>query len=180
MRTVFVPPAILPGGPTTPGRIDLSLTLVDAFDQQVPVTDLPNATLYAGTHHYVITDAEVAIPLATQTELHGETYYRVEVRQGAALWKRRVQVPAAAGAPLTWAEFVGLTTPVAPPANRLVPDAALIADGWTLSVSDGQPVWSPMIHGAGDMQSLMYDPRGIRADAFLADHLTGVLDGGTF
>lgn len=30
------------------------------------------------------------------------------------------------------------------------------------------------------MQPLLYDPRGVRADIFSAEHLTGAIDGGTF
>jgi hypothetical protein len=37
-----------------------------------------------------------------------------------------------------------------------------------------------VIPGSGDMQALLYDPRGVRADAFSASNLTGAIDGGTF
>jgi len=179
-RTVLIPPASLPGSPATPGPAAVSLTLVDAADQPVPASDLDNATLWVGTHHYTVSDQPLAITVATQDQVHGETYYRVEVRAGATCWTRRVQVPTADGSDLTWAAFVGLTAPVAPPANRLLPDAALIANGWSLTVAQGQPVWSPVIPGSGDMQALLYDPRGVRADAFSTVNLTGAIDGGTF
>jgi hypothetical protein len=179
-RTILIPAASLPGSPATAGRADLALTLVDAWDQPLPVSDLPNAALFVGTHYYTLTQTALAITVATQDQLHGETYYQVEVRHGTSRWCKRVQVPTAAGADLTWAEFVGLSAPVAPPASRLLPDAALIADGWSLTVAQGQPVWSPVIPGSGDMQALLYDPRGVRADAFSAPNLTGAIDGGTF
>jgi hypothetical protein len=38
----------------------------------------------------------------------------------------------------------------------------------------------PPPSGAGDMQSLIYDPRGIAADAFNLANLTGAVDGGVF
>jgi hypothetical protein len=34
--------------------------------------------------------------------------------------------------------------------------------------------------GEGDMQKLVYDPRGFEIDVFDLGHMTGVLDAGTF
>jgi hypothetical protein len=34
--------------------------------------------------------------------------------------------------------------------------------------------------GVGDMQKLVYDPRGFELDVFDLGHMTGVLDAGTF
>ena len=46
-----------------------------------------------------------------------------------------------------------------------------------LTVAEQGPPGPP---GAGDMEALIYDPRGIREDCFDLTHLTGVLDAGLF
>lgn len=136
-RTVLIPASYLPGG-DEPSRADLSLVLVDRSDNPIPASDLQNARLFSGTHRWTITTEPLTIPVASQDDIHGETYYRVTVRQGSETWIRRVQVPASDGGTLTWADFVGLSVPVNPPASRLLPDPAPIPDGQTLFVADGR------------------------------------------
>jgi hypothetical protein len=70
--------------------------------------------------------------------------------------------------------------PPGPAGDAGLPDAATLANGRMLAVLDGEYVDVPPPAGTGDMQTLIYDPRGIATDAFVADNLTGIIDGGRF
>ena len=75
---------------------------------------------------------------------------------------------------------IGVVGPPGPPGDTNMPDASTIANGRMLAVLDGAYVDVPPPAGTGDMHTLIYDPRGVSADAFIADNLTGIIDGGRF
>ena len=79
-------------------------------------------------------------------------------------------------------EFVELAVPgpPGPPGDSWLPDPAELANGRYITTLDGQYIDIPAPAGSGDMQSLIYDPRGIANDAFNLANLTGSLDGGVF
>lgn len=74
----------------------------------------------------------------------------------------------------------GVQGPPGPPGPLAIPDPSDLADGRMLAVLDGAYIDIPPPAGTGDMQTLIYDPRGVSADAFDLSNLTGVLDGGVF
>lgn len=82
----------------------------------------------------------------------------------------------------TQIEIVEMATqgPPGPPGDAGLPDAATLANGRMLAVLEGAYVDVAPPAGTGDMQSLIYDPRGMATDAFVADTLTGTIDGGVF
>jgi len=70
--------------------------------------------------------------------------------------------------------------PPGPPGDAGLPDAATLANGRMLAVLDGAYVDVPPPAGTGDMQTLIYDPRGVATDTFDLSNFTGNLDGGVF
>lgn len=70
--------------------------------------------------------------------------------------------------------------PPGPPGDSWLPDPSTLPDGRYITTLDGQYIDIPAPAGSGDMQSLIYDPRGVAADVFDAAHLTGNIDGGVF
>jgi len=70
--------------------------------------------------------------------------------------------------------------PAGPPGDSRLPDPATVPDYYTFAAIGGEYVTVPFPSGSGDMQSLIYDPRGIAADAFNLSNLTGNIDGGVF
>ncbi len=141
-RIVRIPAAYLPGSGADPSRADITLTLVDRTGKPVPASSQPNAALFVGTKRLTVTTLPVALTVATQDQINGETFYQVSVTNGTDTWTKRVQVPAADGSDLTWAEFIGLTAPVSPASGRLLPDPAEIPDGYSLTVASGLPRWT--------------------------------------
>lgn len=67
-----------------------------------------------------------------------------------------------------------------PPGDSHLPDPATLANGRYITTLDGQYIDIPAPAGSGDMQSLIYDPRGIANDTFNLANFTGSLDGGVF
>ena len=67
-----------------------------------------------------------------------------------------------------------------PPGDSWLPDPATLTDGRYITTLDGQYVDIPAPAGTGDMQTLIYDPRGVASDAFNLSNLTGAIDGGVF
>jgi hypothetical protein len=203
MRHIIIPAAILPGTDAEHSRAEIALTLVDRAGDPLPASLVTNAALYVGTKRFTVGAEPLTIPIATQAEINGQSWYQVVVRQGTATWQRRVQVPGGHG-DLTWAEFTAIGDPVTPPPSRLLPDPATLDDGqWVTSLghawvtTDAPPgsgiADSPRTGGpygrqasawvdlsSFTMSPLIYDPRGVRADIFSAEHLTGAIDGGTF
>lgn len=91
--------------------------------------------------------------------------------------------PAVVIAPVTASPSVIVTGeqgPPGPPGDSHLPDPATLANGRYITTLDGQYIDVPAPAGSGDMQSLIYDPRGIANDAFNISNLTGALDGGVF
>lgn len=70
--------------------------------------------------------------------------------------------------------------PPGPPGPSYIPDPATLADGRMVAVQDGEYIDIAPPAGTGDMQTLIYDPRGFAADAFNLSNLTGSIDGGVF
>jgi len=64
--------------------------------------------------------------------------------------------------------------------GSLVPSPVDANNGEMIAAQNGAWVVIPPPAGTGDMQSLIYDPRGIADDAFDISNLTGVIDGGVF
>jgi hypothetical protein len=84
--------------------------------------------------------------------------------------------------PTTLIESVCLGTqgPPGPPGDAGLPDAATLANGRMLAVLDGAYIDVPPPAVTGDMQTLIYDPRGVADDTFDLSNFTGYLDGGVF
>lgn len=148
-RTVRIPPAYLPGSGTESSRADITLTLVDRSGKPVPASDAPNAALFVGAKRLTVATEPVALDVATQDQINGETYYQITLVQGRQTWTRRVQVPQADGSDLTWAEFVGLSAPVSPASTRLLPDPSLAGDAKWVTTLDGQWVLADAPPGSG-------------------------------
>lgn len=75
---------------------------------------------------------------------------------------------------------VGVQGPPGPPGDSWLPDPETLSNGRFITTLDGQYIDVPAPAGTGDMQSLIYDPRGVASDVFDAAHLTGNIDGGVF
>src|SRR5574343_1195239 len=149
-RTVLIPAAFLPGSGLEPSRADITIQLVDRrTGSPVPASSLLNAHLFVCEKRLTVTDEAVTLPLATQSEINGETYYQVTVRQNGDTWTKRVAVPATDGSDLTWAEFVGLTAPVSPASGRLLPDPALLPDGKWVTTVDHEWIATDVPPGSG-------------------------------
>ena len=91
--------------------------------------------------------------------------------------------PAVVIAPVTASPHVIVTSkqgPPGPPGDSWLPDPADLANGRYITTLDGQYIDIPAPAGSGDMQSLIYDPRGIANDTFNLANFTGSLDGGLF
>ena len=67
-----------------------------------------------------------------------------------------------------------------PAGDSWLPDPLTLPDGRHITTLDGQYIDIPAPAGSGDMQSLIYDPRGIADDTFNLANFTGSLDGGLF
>jgi hypothetical protein len=71
------------------------------------------------------------------------------------------------------------TGPQGPPGDDWLPSPDQVPAGHTF-ISNGAAYVAVPVAGGGDMHQVMYDPDGVRGDAFKLSNLTGALDGGTF
>lgn len=177
-RTIQIPPFKLPDGAGTTARV--RVTLVGATGRPVPGIMDEEGIIDPVTVAVGADGAELR--LTPQSEIPTETRWKVEIMGRGTTATYVVQLPAGTS-PLEFAEFLQLGLPVDPAdtwADRLLPgtDGAAVGSGLVLS-TDG-PTWSAAAPGSGDMQTLIYDPRGILADCFDLSNLTGNIDGGVF
>jgi hypothetical protein len=70
--------------------------------------------------------------------------------------------------------------PPGPPGDSRLPEPSTLADGRYITTLGGQYIDVAAPAGSGDMQTLIYDPRGVATDTFDLSNLTGNLDGGVF
>jgi len=180
MTTVLIPTLCDGAGAVLPAVV--SVALVDA--DGTPVIGFAPQTLLTEGRTLDL-NAVLAVELMPQALLGlpagAASWYVITIKGKYREASYRVQVPDQT-TPIELRALVGAAAidSASVLAGRLLPDPAAVGDGWALSVANAQPVWVPAAPGSGDMQALLYDPRGVRADAFSTSNLTGAIDGGTF
>ena len=110
-RQLLVPVIYDPAGLPVPGYF--AAQLVDAAGRRLMGQVSPDGEPIAGELR--VDTATVPVPLAIvpQTEIAPESWYRLELAGGGRAQVVRVQIPPGA-TPLTWADLVGLGTPLDP------------------------------------------------------------------
>jgi hypothetical protein len=177
-RSVLIPPLVQAGGAAASASI--RATLVDADHR--PLLGYTDAE---GIIEAVTVEADpegTTLTLTPQSDIHGESYWQIALVCQGLRATYAVQVPAGESA-LALQDLLTLADPVDPADplyERLLPDPAALADGKWLSTQAGAWIITAAPAGAGDMQSLVYDPQGVAANCFNLANLSGNLDGGTF
>lgn len=143
-----------------------------------PVTAYVGALIPAGGPAI---ELELTPQSAIATPDGAPTYYQVELRARHVAQAWTIQVPDSLDVQdLMTLVGAAAIDPADIAAGRLLPAWGGEPNGSLLGVVDGDPAWMTAPPGSGDMQALIYDPRGIANDTFLLDNLTGNLDGGTY
>jgi hypothetical protein len=177
-RNIIIPPPRYPGGLSS--SVTFSVKLVGQNDSEVYVADIDNNALIVGEGLHTITSSPYTLTLTTQDSLPIETWWKIEIPKGCDN-PQIYKVQIAAGAEMTWNDFIQAGAPVDPESIwefRLLP---LDANTGQFIRWDGEK-WSAIDPpaGTGDMQKLIYDPRDISADVYDLSNFTGNLDGGVF
>lgn len=184
MTTVRIRPLAADGAPDGAAECIAAVRLVDARGRPMiglrttdgrPVTAYTTHTIPAGGPAW---EVDLTPQSAIARADGAASYYAVTLRLPQRTELFRVQVPESLGV-LELADLVAgaAVDPADIAAGRLLPLGGVA--GQVLTQTAVGAAWAS-VSGTGDMQSLIYDPRGIRADTFDLQHLTGNLDGGSF
>lgn len=173
-RTIAIQPATTPGGAAT--QVEITLTLVDEDRNPVTRGNVIDDRLIVGEGRHIIGSDPYDLVLTTQDSIPGESWWRVEIPQGRHYEAHYVQI--AAGAQMTWDEFLGSGAPVDAAdiwSSRLLPTNP--ANGQMAIYDAASGTWVPVTpSGTGDMQTVTYDPRLISDDTFDLANSTGTLE----
>ncbi|WP_026199883.1 hypothetical protein [Lamprocystis purpurea] len=170
MTQVRIPyPAAAPG---ELGPVSLKISLVDAAG--APVLGFQQEALrHVLVRRDLTADALVDLPPNAGLALPegAPSYYAIELATPRYTTRYRIEVPDSAQVQELRALVAAAPLATGPqgPAGPMGPAGPAGAAG---------PMGPP---GAdGDMQAVLYDPRGVRADVFAAENLIGAIDGGVF